>query len=215
MVRALSRTNGDHGYCVADVTRGSCSVGPLAEARSGARADSDNQQMSSLASKAKPRRVRRAAAWLLSVAAGNAEGAVYGTVMVGVLFAAEDARRVGYWETIEAAALVLVLYWLTAFYTYNLGGRLQMRESVNPWTVWRSCVHELPLIEGAVIPVVVLLVAWAAGASVTGGVTLAVWATAVTIVVLEVAAGWRARLRPRACGFRPPPARSWGWRSSG
>jgi hypothetical protein len=152
--------------------------------------------MSSELSKAKPGRSRRAVARLLSITAQNAEGAVYGTVMVGVLFAAEDARRVGYRETIEAAALVLVLYWLTAFYAHNLGGRLQMRESVNLWTVWRSCVHELPLIEGALIPVIALLVAWAAGASVTGGVTAAVWATAATIVVLEVAAGRRARLRP-------------------
>jgi hypothetical protein len=34
----------------------------------------------------------RAAKWLLSAAAANAEGAVYGTLMVGVLLAAEDAR---------------------------------------------------------------------------------------------------------------------------
>jgi hypothetical protein len=147
-------------------------------------------------------RLRRAGGWLLSVAAGNAEGAVYGTVMVGVLFAAEDARRVGYRESIEAATLIVVLYWLTGLYAHNLAERLQMRESVKLSTVWRSCVHELPLIEGALIPVVALLVAWAAGASVTRGVRVAVWATAVTIVVLEVAAGWRARLRPRHLWLR-------------
>lgn len=114
--------------------------------------------------------------------------------MIGVLFAAEDARQVGYPETIAAAALVLALYWLAGFYAHELGVRLQTREPVSRKLFWRSCVHELPIIEGGSIPVLVLLVAWAAGARVTGGVTAAVWATAVTIVTLEVAAGWRARL---------------------
>jgi hypothetical protein len=153
--------------------------------------------MSSWASQAKPG-WRRAAAWLLNAAAENVEGAVYGTVMVGVLFAAEDARHVGYLDTIEAAALVLVLYWLTGLYAHNLGRRLQMRESVNLSVVWRSCVHELSLVEGGFVPLLALLLAWAVGASVTGAVTVAAWTAAVTIVALEVAAGLRAALRPKA-----------------
>jgi hypothetical protein len=131
------------------------------------------------------------------VSAENAEGAVYGAVLIGVLFAAEDAGRVGYPETVAAAAVVLALYWLTSCYAHNLGVRLQTREPVNVRVLWRSCVHELTVLEGGSIPVLVVLVAWAAGTSVTGGVTAAVWATAVAIVALEVAAGWRARLRPK------------------
>ena len=131
------------------------------------------------------------------MATENAEGAVYGTVMIGVLLAAEDARRVGYRDTIEAATLILVLYWLTGLYAHNLGRRLQTREPVNLRLVWRSCIHELTLVEGAFIPVITLLAAWAAGASVSSGVTVAAWTTVVTIVLLEVAAGWRAALRPR------------------
>ena len=142
-------------------------------------------------------RPRRAASWLLGVAVGNAEAAVYGAVLIGVLLAAEDARHVGYPETIAAAAVVLALYWLTGFYAYILGVRLQTREAVSRRLFWRGCVHELPLIEGGAIPLVAVLVAWVAGASVTGGVTAAVWTTALTIVTLEVVAGWRARLEPR------------------
>ena len=133
----------------------------------------------------------------MSAAAENAEGAVYGAVLVGVLFAAEDARRVGYPETVGAAAVVLALYWLTGLYAHNLGVRLQTRDSVNRRLFWRSCVHELTIIEGGFIPVLAVLVAWAAGASVTGGVRAAVWTTAVVIVSLEVVAGWRARLGPK------------------
>jgi hypothetical protein len=118
-------------------------------------------------------------------------------MVIGVLLAAENARRVGYPDTIGAAVLVLALFWLVGIYAHDLGERLQKREQVNLRQVLRSCVHELTIVEGGFIPVVVLLVAWAAGVSVTHGVTAAVWTAAVGVIVLEVAAGWRARLRPR------------------
>jgi len=140
-------------------------------------------------------RLSRATRWLLTVAGGNAGDAVYGTVMVGVLLAAEDARHEGYGATIEAAAIVLAIYWLTSLYTHTLGMRLQKGEPLDAGLVWRSCVHELPLLEGALVPVVALLVARATGFGVTSGVTAALWATAASIVVLEVAAGWRSRER--------------------
>jgi hypothetical protein len=140
-------------------------------------------------------RLARATQWLLIVAAGNAGEAVHGAVMIGVLLAAEDARHEGYGATIEAAALVLALYWLTSLYAHTLGTRLRKREPLNATLVWRSCVHELPLLEGALVPVVALLVAWAAGFAVTSGVTAALWATVASIVVLEVIAGGRARQR--------------------
>jgi len=134
---------------------------------------------------------------LAGVASENAEGAVYGTVMVGVLLAAEDPRREGYPGTIEAAALVLVLYLLTHLYTHILGARLRTSEPLSMTLLRHGCVHELPIIEGALVPTLALLVAWAAGAHVTSGVTIALWTTVVTILVLEVTAGWRARLRLR------------------
>jgi hypothetical protein len=140
-------------------------------------------------------RLARATQWLLTVAAGNAGEAVHGAVMIGVLLAAEDARHEGYGATIEAAALVLALYWLTSLYAHTLGTRLRQREPLDAALVWRSCVHELPLLEGALLPVVALLVAWAAGFAVTSGVTAALWATVASIVVLEVIAGGRSRQR--------------------
>jgi len=133
----------------------------------------------------------------LSLAAENVEGAVYGTVVIGVLFAAEDAPRVGYPETLEAAALVLALYWLTGFYAHELAIRVERREQLNLRRIWHTCLHELTIIEGGLIPVLALLVAWAAGASVTDGVAAALWTTAATIIALEVAAGWRARPGPK------------------
>lgn len=139
-------------------------------------------------------RVRKAGAWLLKITIDNASGAVYGTVMIGVLLAAEDSDSVGYPDAVGAAALVLVVYWLTHLYTYILGTRLRTREPLSARVFWSSCVHELPIVEGALLPLVVLLVAWAAGASATTGVTIATWTAAVSIVVLEFVASWRSGL---------------------
>jgi hypothetical protein len=118
--------------------------------------------------------------------------------MVGVLLAAEDARHEGYAATFEAAVIVLALYWLTGLYTHSLGVRLRNREPLNAKLVWHSCVYELPIVEGALVPILALLLTWAAGFTVTTGVTAALWTTVAVIVVLEVAAGWRSRRDPRS-----------------
>jgi hypothetical protein len=143
------------------------------------------------------RRPRRAAERLACVAVENAGGAVHGTVMVGVLLAAEDSHREGYPETIGAAAVVLALYWLMSLYTHTLGIRLRTRGRLSRRLLWHSCTYELAVVEGAFVPVLALLIAWMAGATVSSGVTVALWATVVSLVTLEVAAAWRARMRPQ------------------
>lgn len=141
-----------------------------------------------------PGRLRRVVDHVLDLTAQNVEGAVYGTVMIGVLFAVEDARRETYAETVEAALVVLLLYLLSHFYAHFLGVRLRARERFTAKLLWRSWRHELPILQGAIIPVLALLIAWILGATATEGTTAALWTTAVMIVTLEVAAGWRARL---------------------
>lgn len=140
-------------------------------------------------------RPRRAAAWFVAAAAGNAEGAVYGALMIGVLLAAEDARRETYAETIGATAVVLVIYWLSHLYATILGVRLRTSEPLDAGVLRKSALHELPVMEGGVAPLLVLAVAWVGGASVPDGVTAAVIATVICIIVLEVVAAWRARFR--------------------
>ena len=142
--------------------------------------------------------VRRAATWLAPLAAENAEGAVYGVLLIGVLLATEDAHHETYGETIAAMSIVLVLYWLSRLYTHLLGVRLRTKEPLGSTLIWRSAVHELPVIEGAVTQMIVLVVAWATGVSLTSGVNATIAATVVSIVVLEIAAGWRTEARHAA-----------------
>ncbi len=141
--------------------------------------------------------LQRFGTWLIGVTTANAGGAVYGAIMIGVLFAAEDSSHEGYPATIEAAAVVLVLYWLTNLYTHTLGIRLEKRQPLTLKLLWNSCLHELPIVEGALIPLVVLLIMWAAGLSLDAGITAALWTAAGTILVLEVVAGRRARHESR------------------
>jgi len=141
-----------------------------------------------------PGRLRRAVDHMLDLTAQNVEGAVYGTVMIGVLFAVEDTQRETYAETVEAALVILLLYVLTHVYAHFLGMRLRAREPLTAKLLWHSCLHEMPILQGAVVPVFALLIAWILGATATEGSTAALWTTAVMIITLEVAAGWRARL---------------------
>jgi hypothetical protein len=157
----------------------------------------DNPAMATPTFRTSPGRLRRAADHLLDLAAQNVEGAVYGTVMIGVLFAAEDSKRETYADTVEAALIVLLLYVLTHVYAHFLGMRLRAREPLTAKVLWRSIIHQLPILEGAVVPVLALLIGWALGATATEGTNAALWTTAVTIVTLEVAAGWRAKLSAR------------------
>lgn len=146
--------------------------------------------------------MRRTAALLVAASTGNAEGAVYGALMIGVLLAAEDARRETYAETIGGAVIVLAFYWLTHLYTHVLGVRLRTHEPLARRVIRRSLVHELPVIEGGVVPMLVLVVAWITGASVSSVVLAAVYATAASIIVLEIAAAWGVRPRETSVWVR-------------
>jgi amino acid permease len=148
-----------------------------------------------------PRRVRRAGAWLASGIVRNAEGALYGVMLVGVLLAAEDAHHETYAETIAVAAIVIGIYWWARIYTHVLGVRLDTREPLGRELIWRSAVHELPVVEGASVQVLVLLVAWITGVSLATGVKATVAATVVSVVALEIAAGWRTGSRGRSVWF--------------
>jgi hypothetical protein len=127
----------------------------------------------------------------------NYAGAVYGTVTVGALLAAESVRRETYAETIGAVALAMVLYWVAHAYSDSVEDRIRKGEHLTAKGFARDLGHELPILAGAVIPLLVLLILGLAGASLATAVSAAIWTDAGVIAAIETAAAIRSGSKGR------------------
>jgi hypothetical protein len=133
----------------------------------------------------------RLADWI--VPAENPSGVVYGVIVIGTLLAAESAIHETYADAVGSAAIAAALYWLAHAYATVLGRRLSVQERLTPGALARALGHDSALMKGAAIPLVVLLLAWAAGASQAAGVSAALWTDVASLIVFELVAGLRSR----------------------
>ena len=124
----------------------------------------------------------------------NAVGLIYGTITVGALLAAESAQSETYIETVGAVVIALVIYWLARSYAEFTGERLERAEPLRFAALGRTMLHEVSILAGAAIPLLALLIWWAAGASLGSAVTAAVWVSAAITALIELAAALRAKL---------------------
>jgi len=124
----------------------------------------------------------------------NPSGVIYGTIAVGAVLAAESTRRETFGETIAATAIVLALYWLAHTYAAVVGDRLRTRDTLSAEALWRALLREAAIMKGAVIPIAVLAILWAAGVSLATGVTGALWSSAAALAVFEIIATQRSRV---------------------
>jgi hypothetical protein len=125
----------------------------------------------------------------------NLGAAVYGAITVGALLAAESARRENYGETVGAVALAMVLYWLAHGYTEHVSIRGREESRLDAKELADAMVHELPVLVGAAVPLVTVLIAWAAGASLDTAIGAAVWTAVAAIVTIELVVGVQAKLK--------------------
>ncbi len=128
--------------------------------------------------------------WLLA----DPAAAVYGTIVVGTVLAAESARRETYPKTIAAVVITLLLYWLAHGYAELAGQRLQFGGRLTAARTRTTMVHELSLLAGAALPLAAVLVCWVAGVDLSSAVTAAVWVDAAVLLAIEFTAALRARL---------------------
>jgi hypothetical protein len=129
-------------------------------------------------------------------ASENPAGVVYGIITMGALLAAEGGRQETYLEVIGSAAIALVLYWFAHSYSSLLGDRLASREHLTVTSLGHTFLHDWAIVRGASIPFLALLVTWALGGALQTAVTIAVWTSAVSLVVFELLAGVRAKATP-------------------
>ena len=118
-------------------------------------------------------------------------------IVIGALLAAESGRHETYAETLGSALIAACLYWLAHAYATVLGGRLSTGEPLTAGGLWQGLLHDWALIRGAAIPLVVILVAWAAGADQQTAVNVALWSVVASLILFELLAGIRSRSSPR------------------
>lgn len=128
----------------------------------------------------------------------NPSRAIYGTITVGALLAAESARAETYLETVGAVLIAMLVYWIAHSYSESAARRLQNREPLGLSELAESMIQESSILIGSAIPLVAILVAWAFEAQLSTAVTIAVWTSAATIVLIEAVAAVRADLSGRA-----------------
>jgi hypothetical protein len=73
-----------------------------------------------------------------------------------------------------------------------LGRRLEGGQPVAGLALLRALVAERVLLRGTVVPLVILLGAWAAGIEEITGVTVAIWSVVASLVIFELIAGLRS-----------------------
>ncbi len=119
---------------------------------------------------------------------------VYGTLTVAALLAAESARHETYPETVGAVAVVMLLYWLAHSYATLMGRRIEGHERLQLRTIGQTAAHELPILTGAMLPLLTVLISWAAGARLTVAVSVGIWTSVSMLLLIEMVAGISAKL---------------------
>jgi len=125
----------------------------------------------------------------------NPGALVYGTILVAALMSAETAKADTYVETVAAVLVVLVVYWLALAYADFTGERVKHAEHFHFADFARQAVRQLPVLYGAIVPLVAILICWLAGATVTTAIDIAIWAAAAMVVAIEVVIGIQSDLR--------------------
>lgn len=119
---------------------------------------------------------------------------IYGTLVVAALLDAESVASQHYADTIGAVVVAMVLYWLAHAYADFAGDRLKRRESIHFGDLARALGKELAILAGAAVPLLAVVIADLLGASLSTAVSAGIYAAAGMLLVIELAAGFRAEL---------------------
>jgi hypothetical protein len=127
----------------------------------------------------------------------NPGGIVYGTILVATLLGAESVKAETYTDTFIGIALSELVYWMALSYSEFTGERAERSESFELSEFWQEARHELAVIYGAILPLLVLIGCWIGDVPLTWGLSLGVYTAAAMIVATEIAIGLRTEKRGR------------------
>lgn len=98
-------------------------------------------------------------------------GIAYGVLAVTTVIAAESTRRETFGKLLGASLVTVALYWVAHAYAHHWGERMAQATRCSARQILVSLRYEASIFAGAAAPLVVLLVAWLAGASLVTAVT--------------------------------------------
>ena len=131
----------------------------------------------------------RTVGWILP--RESVDRVVYGVILVGALLAAEDGTHESYLDTFLSAVIAAAIYWLAHSYAELLARRLTSQDRLTVGVLARSLVKEAALLTGAAIPILVLVIWRATGASQPSAVNAALWSAVASLIVFELVAAQR------------------------
>lgn len=124
----------------------------------------------------------------------NPAGLVYGALIAGALLDAETVASASYGETVAGVLAALALVWLAHSYADYVGARLEQRRKLQVKELTHALYEGLSVLIGAAVPVLTLLICWAARAKLGTAVTISIYDSAAVLLVIELVAGVRAHL---------------------
>jgi hypothetical protein len=127
----------------------------------------------------------------------NAPGVIYGIIVIAALLAAESGRHESYLDTVASAAIAAALYWFAHAYAELLGRRLTQQQRLTVGALALALAHDWAIVRGAMLPLLVLAIAWITGATQQTAVTAALWSAIASLVAFELIAGLRAHAGAR------------------
>jgi hypothetical protein len=132
------------------------------------------------------------------VPSANPARHVDGLLLTGALLAVESTRHDSLTQVAGTVATVIILLWLSHTYAETVAERLELGRPLTGRQLRRTAAHEMSLLRGAFVPLIVLLVADAIGFSVSASVAAALVSAVVLLFTIEVAAALRAHMDPGA-----------------
>ena len=131
---------------------------------------------------------------------GSPASAIYGTIVTAGLIAARGAHEARPWPLVVAVVATLLVFWVTHAYTDTIGALITTGKT-GPGVGRPSLLHtlreEAPILESGLVPIVVLLISHALGATGGNAATIAVVAAALELVGWSALAARRAELAAR------------------
>jgi hypothetical protein len=126
----------------------------------------------------------------------NPAGVIFGTITVGAVLATEGAKGETVATSVEAAVLVVALFWVVHAWSDDTGQRLQHRRRLQWRPLAGALEHQASILRSLLLPVVAVVLTGLTGASDATVLLVGTVTCAVALVLIELVSALRNRLPP-------------------